>query len=70
MGGGAGGRPTPGREEGDTLSELIPPAASATLSLLALLLLPGVLGSNCKDSLPEEKQHFNLISQWEVSQIY
>lgn len=54
MGGGAGGRPTPMREEGDTLRELIPPAASETLSLLALLLLLGVLGSNCKDNLGEE----------------
>lgn len=63
MGGGAGGRPTPGREEGDTLSELIPPAASATLSLLALLLLPGVLGSNCKDSLPEGKHGILVLLQ-------
>lgn len=50
MGGGAGGLPTPGRT-GDRLSELTPPAASATLSLLALWLLLGVFGSSWRDNL-------------------
>lgn len=63
VGGGAGGLPAPTREEGDTLSELIPPPISATLSLLALWLLLGVFGSNWRDNLLQwgKKNHHNYI---------